>query len=67
MQKVFGDAEVRLVVTREIKPAPSQVPSQRLMEAPQESVGTRPAPGAGATEPPAASERVTWWRRIFGP
>jgi hypothetical protein len=36
VQKVFGDAEVRLVVTREIKPAPSQVPSQRLMEAPQE-------------------------------
>jgi hypothetical protein len=49
MQKVFGDAEVRLVVTREIKPAPSQVPSQRLMEAPQESVG-RARPPARALQ-----------------
>jgi hypothetical protein len=47
VQKVFGDAEVRLVVTREIKPAPSQVPSQRLMEAPQESVGRARPPARG--------------------
>jgi hypothetical protein len=59
--------EVRLMDMRGIEPAPSRVPSQRLMEAPQEAARDAPAqPRRAGSEPPAASERVSWWRRMFG-
>jgi hypothetical protein len=48
-------------------PAQQPASAESLQEAAQEPAAdgpTRPAPGG--REPPAASERVSWWRRVFG-
>jgi excisionase family DNA binding protein len=45
-------------------PAPSQASEEASQEARRTPGVNRAAPGG--VEPPAASERVSWWRRVFG-
>lgn len=49
-------------------PAQQPTPPESHQEASQEAVSTGSGPGAapGDMQPPAASERVSWWRRVFG-
>jgi hypothetical protein len=47
----------------ELEP-PAQQPAPP--ESRQEDAQGAARAGLGGTEPPAASERVSWWRRVFG-
>jgi hypothetical protein len=50
-------------------PAPTPAPSEISEEAAREPAGDAPGPAAPQpddAEPPAASERPSWWRRMFG-
>jgi hypothetical protein len=48
-------------------PAQQPASAESLQEAAQEPAADGPMrPAPGGREPPAASERVSWWRRVFG-
>ncbi len=69
-----SSAELRRIVAAltqripELPPAPDQEPPESHEE-PAESASRGsgiPTPPPGSTAPQTASERVSWWRRVFG-